>query len=72
MKTNFTLPTTKTCIVIWYRDGMKHEELIDTPANNDRLVEVMLKRRVGFSEIRAVKSVNPDELIGNFGRGLTK
>ena len=72
MKTNFKLPTTKMCVVVWYRDGKKNEQLIDTPANNDRLVEVMLKHKVGYSEIRAVKSVNPDNLIGDFGRGLTR
>ena len=71
MKTNFVLPTTKLCTVIWYRNGEKHEQLINTPANNDRLVEVMLSHKVGYSEIRAVKSVEPNGLIGDFGRGLT-
>jgi len=71
MKTNFKLPTTKMCIVVWYRNGEKHEQLINTPANNDRLVEVMLSHKVGYSEIRAVMAVDPDKLIGDFGRGLT-
>ena len=71
MKTNFKLPTTKMCIVVWYRNGEKHEQLINTPANNDRLVEVMLSHTVGYSEIRAVMAVDPDKLIGDFGRGLT-
>jgi len=71
MKTNFKLPTTKMCIVVWYRNGEKHEQLINTPANNDRLVEVMLSHKVGYSEIRAVLSIDPDKLIGDFGRGLT-
>ena len=52
MKTHFKLPTTKMCIVVWYRDGEKHEQLMNTPANNDRLVESMLKHKVGYSEIR--------------------
>ena len=56
MKTNFKLPTTKMCIVVWYRNGEKHEQLINTPANNDCLVDTMLmKYHVGYSEIRAVK-----------------
>jgi hypothetical protein len=59
------------CVVVWYRDDVKHEQLIDTPANNDRLVEVMLSYKVGYSEIRAVKSVESNGLIGDFGRGLT-
>ena len=69
MKTNFVLPTTKLCTVIWYRDGVKHETLIDTPANNEYLVYVMLtQHHVGFSEIRAVISVDPRQLIKGFGR----
>ena len=64
MKTHFKLPTTKMCIVVWYRDGVKHEQLINTPANNDRLVDTMLKYKVGYSEIRAVLSVEADELLG--------
>ena len=64
MKTHFTLPNTKMCIVIWYRNGKKHEQLIDTPANNDILVNTMLmKYHVGFSEIRAIKSVEGDEML---------
>jgi hypothetical protein len=71
MKTNFKLPTTKMCIVVWYRDDVKHEQLIDTPANNDRLVDTMLmKYHVGYSEIRAVKSVEPAEFLGGFGRNV--
>ena len=69
MKTNFKLPTTKMCIVLWYRDGVKHETLIDTPINNTTLTDTMLmKHHVGFSEIRAVLSVDPKHLLGGFGR----
>jgi len=69
MKTNFALPTTKFCVVIWYRNGEKHETLMETPFNNTALTDTMLmKHHVGFSEIRAVKSVEPTQLLGGFGR----
>ncbi len=71
MKVNFNLPNTKLCIVVWYRNGVKSEILIDTPANTDRLQQVMLGHRVGLSEIRAIKSVSPLNLIGDaFSRAL--
>jgi hypothetical protein len=63
----FKLPDTKLCIVVWYRDGKKNEQLLDTPANNKILREVMLKHRVGWSEIRAIKSVEASGLIGQCG-----
>lgn len=51
------------CIVVWYRNGKPNETLIDTPANNDALVQTMLmEHRVGASEIRAVKAVTGDDI----------
>ncbi len=64
MKTNFTLPQTKLCVVVWYRNNTANETLIPTPANNRILVDTMLSHRVGCSEIRAVKPVNPTALLG--------
>lgn len=65
MKTHFKLPITKMCIVVWYRNNVKHEQLIAIPANNDRLVNTMLMdHKVGYSEIRAVKPVEAQGLIG--------
>jgi hypothetical protein len=61
-KPNFVLPKTKTCFVVWYRDGKKNETLIDTPATTDKLFNVMLGHKVGFSEIRAVKKVDGHDL----------
>ena len=69
MKTNFVLPTTKLCVVIWYRNGEKHETLMDTPFNNAALTDTMLmKHHVGFSEIRAVLSVDPQEWVSKLGQ----
>ena len=65
MKTQFVLPSTKLSIVVWYRDGKKNEQLLPTPASNDILINIMLRNyKVGFSEIRAVKSVETSGLIG--------
>jgi len=67
MKTNFQLPTTSISIVV-YKDnkGKLQETLIPTPANNDMLVWIMLKDfKVGYSQIRAVKAVNPHEMLRN-------
>ncbi len=61
--TNFQLPKTASCIVVWYRNGVKNETLITTPETNSGLVNTMfMTYRVGPSEIRAVKGVNPKDL----------
>jgi hypothetical protein len=66
MKPTFILPQTKTCVVVWYRDGKKNEQLMDTPRSSSSLIDLMLlNHHVGYSEIRAVKSVEPTELFGN-------
>ncbi len=70
MKPKFKLPATKLCTVVWYRDGQPNETLIDTPPNNNRLIDIMLGHCVGYSEIRAVKAVEPLELGQNFGRNF--
>lgn len=68
IKPTFTLPITKLCTVVWYRNGEKHEQLIDTPRSSNGLIDIMLlKHRVGFSEIRAVKSVDTKELLNSIG-----
>lgn len=61
--TNFTLPQTKLCVVVWFRNGKRSETLIDTPRTNESLVLTMLGHRVGRSEIRAVKGVDASNLI---------
>jgi hypothetical protein len=68
IKPNFKLPTSTMCIVVWYRNGNKNETLIKTPATNDGLFNVMLTHRVGFSEIRSVKSVE----TGDLTRAMTR
>lgn len=66
MKTNFKLPKTKMCIVVWYRNNVKNETLIETPPNNEILHNIMLmKHHVGYGEIRSVKSVNGKELVNS-------
>jgi len=65
MKPNFVLPQTKMCVVVWYRNGAKNETLIDTPRSNNSLFDLMLMRHhVGYSEIRALKAVEPTALLG--------
>ena len=52
------------CVVIWYRNGKKNEQLMDTPGSSDKLIDLMLMRHhVGWSEIRAVQSVDVRELL---------
>jgi len=64
-KPNFVLPQTKTCVVVWYRNNIKCETYIDTPRTNSALFDLMLIRHhVGWSEIRALKSVDPRTLLG--------
>ncbi len=58
------------CVVVWYRDNKKNETLITTPrTNSDLRNEMLMQHRVGFSEIRAVKSVDGASLTNqiNFG-----
>ena len=64
-KPSFQLPTTTLCTVVWYRDGHRHEQLITTPKSNNDLRNEMLKHRVGFSEIRAIKGVSGAAIIGS-------
>ena len=64
IKPNFILPKTKMCVVVSYRNDQKNETLIETPkSNNDLRNTMLMKHRVGFSEIRAVKSVEATELF---------
>lgn len=59
----FKLPSTKLCTVVWSRNGKTQEELIPTPRNTQDLGMVMLAKKVGASEIRAVKPVDTSEII---------
>ena len=66
MITNFKLPPTSMCVVVWYRNGVKGEILIPTPETTVGLKNVMFNQhRVGISEVRAVKSVEPQSLLGH-------
>jgi hypothetical protein len=56
MKSQFKFPLTETCIVVWYRNGIKHETNILTPATDRGLRDTMIRHKVGFSEIRCVKA----------------
>ena len=55
---------------MWERNGNRNELLIDTPETNRGLQNVMLANKVGFSEIRFIKSVDVKDLVaamtGNF------
>jgi hypothetical protein len=63
-KTNFTLPKSSMCVVVWYRNGKKNETLLPTPVTNDDLRNKMLtEHKVGFSELRAVKAVTATEMF---------
>ena len=69
MKPKFTLPETKMCVVVWYRNGFKNETLIDTPHTSNSLIDLMLmKHHVGYSEIRAVKAVDVKDLLNQILR----
>ncbi len=63
MKVNFSLPNTKLCIVLTIRGNERKEHLIDTPPSNDALRQRMLEKKIGFSEIKAVKAVEPAGLV---------
>jgi hypothetical protein len=61
--TNFNIPKTNLCVVVWYRNNVKNETLITTPQSNAGLVTTMFNHCVGASEIRAVKPVVATELF---------
>ena len=64
MKPTFNIPKSSMVVVVWYRDGIRRETLIQTPKSNNDLFNTMLMTyRVGYSEIRAVKAVVADELV---------
>jgi len=61
----FKLPKTKMSVVLWARRGQMSEVLIPTPVSCSALANTMFEQhRVGPSEIRAVKAVEPANLIG--------
>jgi len=63
----FTLPDTATCVVIWERNDVRHEQLLKTPSSCSGLQQIMLARyHVGYSEIKCIQSVDPKQLIRNF------
>ena len=64
MKVNFSLPNTRLCIVLTIRDNKRTEHLIPTPPNNDVLRQRMLEKKIGYSEIKAVKAVDGESLAG--------
>jgi hypothetical protein len=68
MKINFKLPNTSLCVVIHFRDDKKGETLIPTPRDNEALRSEMLKRKVGYGEIRGVKSVDTGEIANYMSR----
>lgn len=70
MKINFRLPNTKFSVVIWHRGGKLNKVIMPTPPNNEALRSEMLRHKVGYSEIRAVQSVDPNTLAGSMFRNL--
>lgn len=68
MKVNFKLPNTRFCVVIHIRDNKPQETLIETPRNNEALRGAMLERKVGYGEIRGVKSVDTTEIAKSMSR----
>jgi hypothetical protein len=51
-------------VVLWYRNGQRNETLIQTPSSCSELANTMfMQHRVGPSEIRALKPVEPSALI---------
>lgn len=74
-KPEFKLPTTHQCIVRYVdKNGKMQDELMGTPANNDRLFHTMLmEHKVGYGQIRAVKAFGTSAIqIGNFQRNSFK
>ena len=71
MKPNFVLPQTKLCTVLWNDNGTIRKQLLDTPKTNSALFHTMLmKHRVGFSQIRGIQSVNSEIMLNGFGRSF--
>ena len=68
MKVNFKLPNTRLCIVLTIKDNKRKEHLMSTPPSNDMLRQRMLEKQIGYSEIRAVKSVDGGQLVEKMGR----
>lgn len=56
IKIKFRIPESAKVIVRWFRNNKFTDTKIPRPANNEMLRLEMLRRKVGFSEIRAVKA----------------
>ncbi len=61
---HFKLPKTKMTVVVWSRRGQINEILIPTPTSCSMLASTMFEKyKVGPSEIRALKAIDPSNLI---------
>lgn len=75
MKPNFKLPNTAQCIVRYVDGNGKLQDLLmATPANNAQLFHTMLmEHKVGYGQIRAVKSMTAQSIIpNNFQRNFPR
>ena len=61
MKTQFALPTTPTCKVIYIRDGVTYFVGMKTPTCQATLQQEMLNRKVGMSQVLRVEPIHPPQ-----------
>ena len=57
MQVKFNLPATRTCKVVYVRNGVTYQSIITTPRSNDELQQIMLTRKVGVSQIQTVEPI---------------
>lgn len=59
MKIVFAIPTTPKTRVEYIKGGTKYAAVIDTPSSADGLINAMLIRQVGMSQVKSVEPIQP-------------
>ena len=59
MKTQFSLPSTPVCKVVYVKDSVHYQAIIPTPRDNEALQCAMLTRHVGMSQVKYVQALAP-------------
>ena len=67
----FLLPTTPTCKIIYFRNGVKYSGVIDTPSDEEEFLSVLTDRKIHPDQVEKVEPIQPrgDLLWGNPAEG---
>lgn len=73
-KIAFALPKTQFSAVFYDSNGVRYSAVIQTPRNNDELADIMLKKKVGMSQLRFVRAIGevPQQKAAQKSQGTSR